>query len=128
MNWLLGCYFSVCKDTNKYYKIFVLDNFYCVNKCQFANIQQVTKHKWETFKKFPICKFSKKKILYLYKLFTIATMSAVLSGIKILPLAAHILIGFHLWHSLCPLEAIALNLLNEVVKNERIGTLGTIFW
>lgn len=39
MNWLLGCYFSVCKDTNKYYKIFVLDNFYYVNKCQFANTQ-----------------------------------------------------------------------------------------
>ena len=47
--------------------------------------------------------------------------------LKILPLAQHVVVGFHLRHGLGPFEPIAVVLLDEVVEDERIGSLAPIF-
>ena len=51
----------------------------------------------------------------------------MLHALQILPLALYALIGLHLRHRLGPLEAIAVILLNEVGKDQGIGTLAAIF-
>jgi hypothetical protein len=42
----------------------------------------------------------------------------MLHALQILPLALYALIGLHLRHRLCPLEAVAVILLDEVGKND----------
>lgn len=51
----------------------------------------------------------------------------MLHALQILPLALYALVGLHLRHRLCPLEAVAVILLDEVGKDQGIGTLATIF-
>ena len=58
---------------------------------------------------------------------SIAAVSTVLFGIKILPFTLHSSIRFHLRHGFCPLKTIGMNTLNEVFKDERISSFAPIF-
>ena len=55
-------------------------------------------------------------------------MTAMNSGLEILPLREYALVRLHLWSGLGPLEAITLELTNQIVEDERVGTLAAIFW
>ena len=48
--------------------------------------------------------------------------------IEVHPLALYLAIGFHLHVCLAPFEAVLLINGDEVVEQEGVGTLGTIFW
>ena len=48
-------------------------------------------------------------------------------AVQVLPLCQHLRIALHHRHRLSPLEAVALELVDEVVKNQSVGTLGAVF-
>ena len=54
-------------------------------------------------------------------------MTTVLRGFQILPLGEHTLVGFHLWTRLCPFEVITLEPADQVVEDQGIGSLATVF-
>ena len=59
--------------------------------------------------------------------FSEAAVTTMLATLQILPLRADSLVVLHLWHGLSIAEAIALELLYQVVEDEGVGTLLAIF-
>lgn len=61
------------------------------------------------------------------EVFAIAAVTAMRDGLQILPLGENTLVTLHLRTRLSPVEAIGLELADEVVEDEGVGTLTTIF-
>ena len=54
-------------------------------------------------------------------------MTAMNSGIKILPLRENTLVRLHLRSCLCPFKAITLELTDKIVEDKSIGALAAVF-
>lgn len=54
-------------------------------------------------------------------------MTTVLDGFQILPLREHTLVGLHLRTCLGPFEIVTLEPADQVVEDQGIGTLTTVF-
>ena len=61
------------------------------------------------------------------EVFAIAAVTTMGDRLQILPLGEYTLIALHLRTRLSPVEAIGLELADEVVEDEGVGTLTTIF-
>ena len=55
-------------------------------------------------------------------------MPTVLCALQILPLREDTLVGLHLRSCLGPLKTIATELSDQVIEDQRIGTLRAVFW